>query len=381
MSQLEIWRIVIAKDLWRGPRIAVSDEAVYRRFAKADDTAMALLFEQITALLLARHDPADHRGLAPFATAVVAIDETTLDPIARSLPSLRGVPLGSDQLLPGKLAAVFDLRRQLFRAVTIVPNPHQNEKVLARDLVATLPAGSLILADLGYFGFKWFDDLTDARHCWISRLRGKTSTKLVRVLYDDGETYEALVWLGAYQADRAKHMVRLVRFRDGTTEHSYLTNVHDPQQLPITAIAELYARRWDIELAVKLVKRDLGLHLLWSAKPNVIAQQIWAVLLIAQLALDLRERIAERAKVPVFDVSMTLLLRHLPAYAARYDDPIGAFVEDGRLMKFIRPSTRIVSRAPTIPPEAYAIPPTTLRTTRKPRYAQRNCGKRPAQPN
>jgi hypothetical protein len=122
MSQLEIWRIVIAKDLWRGPRIAVSDEAVYRRFAKADDTAMALLFEQITALLLARHDPADHRGLAPFATAVVAIDETTLDPIARSLPSLRGVPLGSDQLPSPSPSSPIRIRtRRCLRAIWSPP--------------------------------------------------------------------------------------------------------------------------------------------------------------------------------------------------------------------------------------------------------------------
>ena len=29
-------------------------------------------------------------------------------------------------------------------------------------------------------------------------------------------------------------------------------------------IARLYARRWDIEMAFKLAKRDLRLHLLWS---------------------------------------------------------------------------------------------------------------------
>ena len=47
--------------------------------------------------------------------------------------------------------------------------------VAAPDLVAELPAGALVLADLGYFSFPWFDDLTDAGHYWISRMRNPTS--------------------------------------------------------------------------------------------------------------------------------------------------------------------------------------------------------------
>jgi len=46
-------------------------------------------------------------------------------------------------------------------------------------------------------------------------------------------------------------------------------------------VARLYARRWDVELAFKLVKRRLGLRLLWSAEPNVVLQQVWAVLTVA----------------------------------------------------------------------------------------------------
>ena len=46
------------------------------------------------------------------------------------------------------------------------PDPHQNEKVLARELVEELPAGTLVVADLGYFGFAWFDWLTDRGYHW-----------------------------------------------------------------------------------------------------------------------------------------------------------------------------------------------------------------------
>lgn len=373
-SQRDVWRVAITKDRWPGERIVVSDEAVYRRLAAADPQAMGTLFTLFTEALVARTGPAEHAGLAPFATDVVVLDETTLDQVARWLPSLRGSPPGSDALLPGALAGVFDLRRQLWRTIELRTDPHQNEKVAARALLATLAPGSLVLADLGYFGFPWFDDLTEAKHHWISRCRAKTSYRTVHVHYQDETTLDALVWLGANRSDKAKHLVRFVRFHDGTAERTYLTSVRDPRVLPLREIARLYARRWDIELAVKLVKRELGLALLWSAKPAVIWQQVWAVLLIAQLLQALRQEIAQRAEVDPFEVSMALLVRHFPDYAARFPDPITAFVADGKLMGFIRPSTRLQIRAPTIPLAHLTLPPEALPTEREPRYAGRKCG-------
>ena len=59
---------------------------------------------------------------------------------------MRDIPKGDSRLLPGKLAGVFDLRRQQWRTVMFQPDPHQNEKVLARELVEELPAGTLVVA-------------------------------------------------------------------------------------------------------------------------------------------------------------------------------------------------------------------------------------------
>jgi hypothetical protein len=324
-------------------------------------------------LLLARLSPHADTTLAPFATAVLAIDETTLDPVARRLPALRGLPPTDAQRLPGKLAGVFDVRCQLWQRLQHLPDAHQNEKAAARALVADLPAGSLLLFDLGYFAFPWFDELTDAGQGWISRLRDKTSYEVLHVCYADGETLDALVWLGTHRADRAKHAVRLVQFRRGAVLHRYLTNVRDPRLLPMDHVAQLYARRWDIEMAVDLVKTELGLHLLWSAKRPVVLAQVWAVLLIAQVLQALRVLIAAEAGVEPFAVSMPLLVRYLPQYAARHHDPLAAFLADARRLGFIRPSRRIAIVTPDIPATALSPPPADLVLIRTPRYARRRC--------
>jgi hypothetical protein len=52
-------------------------------------------------------------------------------------------------------------------------------------LLETLQQGSLILADLGYFSFAWFDDLTGPGCGWISRLKSKTSSTVLQILYED----------------------------------------------------------------------------------------------------------------------------------------------------------------------------------------------------
>lgn len=378
--QTALWRLLSQHGLWDYPRFPVSDQAVYTRLARGGTAALEQLFAQVTAVLAGRLAPYAATDLAPFATAVVALDETTLDPVARTLPALRGTAADDARRLPGKLAGVFDLRRQQWRTIQHLPDPHQNEKVAAWTLLDTLVAGTLVLADLGYFGFAWFDALTARGLHWVSRLRAKTSYTVLHTFYQQGETFDGVVWLGAYRADRAASAVRLVRFRLGSVTYTYLTNVLDPTVLPLREVARLYARRWDIELAFKTVKRHLGLHLLWSAKEVVLLQQVWAVLLISQILQALQLEIAGRAGVDPFEVSLALLVEEAPRYAQAGQDPVAAFVAHGRAAGYIRPSRRTVILAPHIRLHQLTPLPPDVVLRRSPRYAGRGAGPRSQAP-
>jgi hypothetical protein len=377
-SQLDLWRVLTARQLWFYPRFPLTDQAIYKRLEADGTTPLEALFTQTSQVLADRLAPYASPALAPFATEVIALDHTDLDQIARRLPALRAVPAGDARLLPGQLAGLFDLRRQQWRTVKLIANPLQNEKVTAREMAFTLPPHSLLLCDLGFFGFAWFDDLTEHAYFYVSRLRKGTSYVVCHTFYAQGDTFDGLVWLGKHRADRAKHAVRLVRFRHNGTLHAYITNVRDPQVLPLAEIARLYARRWDFELAVNLIKQHLNLHLLWSAKDVVIQQQVWAVLIISQILQALRLEIAGQAQVDPFEVSMDLLVRWLPHLAVEGQDPIQTFVAMGRAARFIRPSSRLTIRAPTIALDELVPRPLDLLLERTPRYAQRNCGPRPA---
>lgn len=374
--QLAVWRLLTQGQFWFYPRFPVGDQAVYNRLQSEGVAPLVTLFCQISLVLRERLAPFVDATLAPFAKEVVALDESTLDQVARYLPALREVPKGDNRLLPGKIAGLFDIRRQQWWQIQHIENPDQNEKVPARGLLTGLCKGSLILADLGYFGFAWFDYLTDQGYYWISRFRAKTSYNLLHVYYQYGETFDGIVWLGAYRADMGAHAVRMVRFRVGTHLYTYLSNVLDPELLPMLEIARLYARRWDFELAMKLIKRHLKLHILWSAKDVVVLQQVWAVLTISQILQALRMEIAGRAGVDPFDVSMALLVQYAPQYAYTGQNPVDVFVNQGRELRFIRPSARTVIQGPVIDRSQIVPLPPDLVLVREPRYAQRKCGSR-----
>jgi len=375
-SQLAIWRLLTSLSLWDYPRFPVSDQAVYKRLEQGGTADLERLFGQVSQVLRARLSPYAQHDLALFASDVVAMDATTLDPVARKLPALRDVTQGDRQLLPGKLAGVFDIRYQQWRHVQHVVNPEENDKVVARSLLSHVQPGALILADLGYFGFPWFDDLTDGGYHWLSRLRDKTSYEVLHVYYQLEDTFDGIVFLGAYRADRAKHAVRLVTYRKGQTLYRYITNVLDPHQFALQEMAALYARRWDFELAVRLIKRELGLHLFWSAKTTVILQQVWAVLIIAQILHALQLEIAGRAGVDPFDVSLPLMVEYIPKWSYTGVDMVTLFVERGRLAGFIRPSRRIRVKTPETDSLDFTPLPPDLVLERKPRYARRKCGSR-----
>lgn len=376
-SQLQIWRLVSWEGFWNNPRFPVSDQAVYNRLVEeSGPKAMQALFYRVRDGLKERLAPYAQQKLATFAAGVYAIDGSTLDKVARHLPKLRQVSNGDSKLLPGKMVGVFDIRYQQWHEMVHLTNPNQNDKFVATQLLELIPTGSLLLADLGFFSFPWFDTMTENGYWWISRLRNQVTYEVIHPFYQQGDLFDGLVWLGKYRADRAAHAVRLVTFSIGKVHFRYITNVRDPLQLTMKDVATLYARRWDIEMAFKMVKRHLNLHILWSAKPQIVLLQLWAVLTIAQILHALQMEIAGLAKVDPFDVSLDLVTQYVPRLTRDGQNPVQMIVENGHRFGFIRPSRRIRIQVPEYD-ESQMVPlPAGIVLTRKPRYAQRKCGPR-----
>jgi len=362
------------RDVWRAlvqQGYDICDQTLSDRLDLEGTDWLQQLFGQITTMLAAWLEPLLQQQpwyqLAPFATAVLVLDETTLDPVARKLPLWRALKKGAVELLPGKLAGLFDVRLQLWQRIDYLPDAFQNCKVHARVMLEGVAKGTLVLFDLGYFGFEWLDELSLRQYWYVCRLREKTSYTLLHTFSEQDGVFDGLVWLGNYQA-RARCAVRLVRVQMGVRTVEYLTNVLDPTTLSVQEIARLYARRWDIELAFLTLKTYLGLHLWWNSKVSGILQQVWACLIIAQILHAVRLEIACRAQVDPFEVSLPLVVSHLPQVLAHEEDPISYCVRRGRDLGFIRPSSRTSIQVPPIQPSTIVPRPADLVLEREPHY-------------
>jgi hypothetical protein len=376
-----IWRRLYLEDTGPFAPVHVTYEAVRKRLLSVGTTALQQLFETVSHGLTHFSPPLPSAlSLAPFASQVVALDESTFDRLRRLTVDLRDLPNGDPHLLPGKLAGLFDLRLQRwvrvqFRADVLA---YCNTGILL--LLEGLAPGSLILADLGYFSFPWFDYLTGQGYWWVSRLKDGVSYEIKEVLaYDDHiGLLDAIIWLGTYRADRAAYPVRLVSFSFNGIQYRYITNVLSATQLSMHDIAQLYARRWDIELAFKLLKCELGLHIWWGARPELVLIQLWLALILAQLLHALQLHVALQAAVAPFDVSMHVLVEVLDTVPHGSTSIIDRLVQDGRALGLIRPSTRLQVVVPEIKPHMLCPPPTLKDLVRHARYAQRNPHPRPA---
>ena len=361
----QVWRCVVLQGY------DICDQTLYDRLEQEGSAWLEQCFAQITAMLTAWVGPLLAQQpwypLASFASDVLALDETTLDPVARKLPILRSLKKGAVELLPGKLAGLYDVRLQLWRRIDYLPETLQNCKVHAMAMLEGVAQGSLLLFDLGYFSFEWLDHLSEQQYWFVCRLREKTSYTVVHTFYTCEEVFDGLVWLGNYHA-QAGHAVRLVRFRVGAITLTYLSNVLDPSVLSIEEIARLYARRWDIELAFLTLKEHLGLHLWWSSKVTVILVQVWACLILAQLLQAVRLEIACQAQVEPFEVSLPLLVKSVPHPWAQGQDLIATCVQRGRELGLIRPCSRTRVQGPVVAAEQIQPRPADLVLSRAAKY-------------
>ncbi len=376
-SQLKLWRRFCLEPIGPFAPVCVVDQAVYNRLARAAG-AMRAFFEQVSGWMGEQLVGLEDRTLAPWATQVLALDESTLDAVGRWLPELRRVLPGDPRRLSGRISALFDLRRQQWVRVELWQEAVANCKQQARLLLEGLQQGTLLLFDRGYLSFPWFDELTERNLWWISRYANHATMQVRHILYQGDGVLDAIVWLGIYRADRARYAVRLVQFYQHGRLHRYLTNVLDPQQLSLADIARLYARRWDIELAFCLLKEHLQVSQLWSAKWEVVQVQIWCALLLAQVFHGLQVQLAAQEGVDPFEVSIDLLVEVVPRLLQRGIAPLPFLGRVGREVGLIRPSTRIKVQVPFV--DATWItpaPPEALQPRDTVRYAQRKCAPGP----
>ena len=256
-----------------------------RRSTLADANAQrpAEVFAALFAAMAARA----HRPLRrSLGGATYLIDATGLRLDARSLDWARF----SAKVCGVKLHVVYDdaADRPIYAAIT----PARTNDITAAQAMPIEP-GATYVFDLGYYDYAWWAKLDAAQCRIVTRFKKNTPLHLVEELPvdQDGPILSDRIGFlpkrqGAGRANPMRDAVREVRVTTQTgKELRILSNDLDA---PAVEIAELYKRRWAIELFFRWVKQTLKITRFLGTSDNAVRTQI-AVALIAFLLLRLAQ--------------------------------------------------------------------------------------------
>lgn len=220
-----------------------------------------------------------------------------------------------------------------------------NDRNWSEDILNQLPKSGLIIVDMGFFSFPWFDQLTAAEKFFITRLRQGTAYEVKQVLSQGTYYKDEIIQMGKYRSNPSQYPVRLVSVLWGKTWYRYLTNVLSSEQLSPSEICELYRRRWQIEEAFLLTKRLLGLAYLWVGHSNGVQIQILATLIFYTVLNQLVTEVAIALNKPKEKISVEMVFRSL-YYVAKAitrgekPDVVSYLVERAKLFGLVKASRK-----------------------------------------
>jgi hypothetical protein len=179
----------------------------------------------------------------------------------------------------------------------------QSEQDLFRELWSTLRPGEVLLADALYCSYfqiatlqaAGVDVLFEQHGSRITDFRrGKPLGKRDHVVCWSKPTMRP-GWMSReqYQGFPQQITVREVRV-DGQV---LVTTMLDARQVRKRELAELYARRWHVELDIRNIKTTMGMEVLRCLSPTMVQKELWVALLAYNLIRLLMAQAAHTAGV------------------------------------------------------------------------------------
>ena len=251
--------------------------------ADADALRPSAVFSQLLGLMIARA----HRGLRrALAETTYLIDATGLRLDARSLDWARF----SEGVCGAKLHVIYDPDddRPIYAAIT----PARVNDITAAQAMPLEP-GATYVFDLGYYDYAWWKKLDEQGCRIVTRFKRNTPLAVIEELpVKEGGAIlsDRIGFLPPRQgAGRRNPMADAVREVQVKTDTGKLLRIlSNDLDASAEQIAELYKRRWAIELFFRWVKQTLKITRFLGCSENAVRTQI-AVALIAFLLLRLAQ--------------------------------------------------------------------------------------------
>lgn len=285
----------------------------------------------------------DTPGTSAFGLVLTAFDGTVID-LPASKENIAAFPVPAGGRFPQVRLVTLVACGSRWQLAAAMDSAEVSEQALVDQLEHALGPGMLNLADRNFFSLhRWIRFAgTGAQLAWrVKNGRRSLPGKIIKVLPDGStlvrlhESDSMLSRRRARAGDRtlprlADTIARLVEFLVTTTDtrgHSrtsrfrVLTTLTDHQAYPADQIAAVYAERWQAEVAyyqLKVTLRGAGTRLR-AQTPTVARQELWGLLIIYNMLVDLAIQAAVNLGIDSDQISFTAVLAHtramLPATA------------------------------------------------------------------
>jgi hypothetical protein len=288
----------------------------------------ALPLSWLQALFAALARWFEPRGTAQWLGRTVRLVDGTGFSMADTAENRRRWPYAAGQkqgcgFPTGKLLCLFCLHTG--RLICFVEDTwKRHDLTLMRKLLGWLKAGEVLVADRAFCGWFFLTQLLNREVDFVLRLHQTRKVRSRR-----SRSWQE-VWKkpqrprGHSKRDWAKRpdsvTVRLVRFRVETRGFRtqsviVVTSLLDEKAFPDSAIAELYARRWQVELHFRQIKTNLALDVLRGVSPAMIEREIWMHAIAYNLVRALLLEASLAHHVPLERLSFKGALDALQAWA------------------------------------------------------------------
>jgi len=164
------------------------------------------------------------------------------------------------------------------------------------------PKDTIIVDDRGYFDCKLFKQRVDDGNWFVCRIKDRTLYNVIeeRELPDNADQHilldEEIRLTGKSAVETGLKQVRLRRIvvyieKDNRTVELITNNM----DWKASTIAELYKRRWQVEVFFKLLKQNLQIKTFLGTSENACRSQIW-IAMICYLLIEVIRRVICKVK-------------------------------------------------------------------------------------
>lgn len=184
----------------------------------------------------------------------------------------------------------------------------------------SLEKGSIVVMDKGYRNFQQFIAWNRNKVTWVSRLHGRTVYRVTeqRNISEkqqaEGILKDAFIELGNPKTARKNpiQQARLVTFRDAKNGRilEFITN---NRHFDALTVADLYKKRWQIELFFKRIKQNFQFHSFLGDNENAIRIQMWCTLIADLLLKIVKDKMDKTKRWSLANLSGLVRL-HLGTY-------------------------------------------------------------------